>query len=205
MSRPVTNKRIEAAKKELIEIENAKTEEVALEQPSTVEPPPFGGGHLIGLMVNPSSIELQQLQGFDEYGLSMSRSYGGSLYLPLVEHCKALIESDSPAMKAAGTLHINDRFMIRRKNSQLWTEAEQAMYDATQAVGQQLLDKGAIGPLVFPRVEIMGHFGPEILPSHYIPSCGIYEEQGMDNDDGIILRNFIAFMAKPDRWTLEIL
>lgn len=200
---PVTKERLEAAKQKLIALEEGgkiqtPPDDIA-EEPEVEDPIPFGGGYLIGLMVNPSSLELQQLQGYDRHGLSFSRSYGGSSYLPLFEHCKALIRSDSPAKRKAGEDHLNDRFMIIRDTSPPLTAAEQAMYNAAQDVGQQLLDKGAIAPLVFTKVEVLGHFGPEILKNHYIPSCGI------DASEETIIEAFTAFMDNPDRWTLEII
>jgi hypothetical protein len=196
---PVTKERLEAAKQKLIDLESNMDapEEVAADNTAEVEPPPFGGGHLVGLMINPSSIELQNLVGFDKYGFSFSRSYGGSLYLPLVEHCITLQQSSSQVLKQEGDKHINDRFMLIRDTSPPLTDAEQAMYNAAQDVGQQLLDKGALPPLVFPKVEVMGHFGPEILKNHYIPSCGI--EGGEDT----IIEAFTAYMSKLDRWIWE--
>ena len=163
------------------------------------EGPAFGGGYLVGLIVNPSPEELKDAAGFDGDDFSCARSYGGCSYLPLIQYCKEKIKSKSHVERVLATSHINDRFMLKRNTTATFTEAEEAMYREAHIVGQQVLDKGAVGPIVFIKVQVIGHSGPEILKNHYIPSCGINSTA-----DGV-LASFKQFMSQPQRWVLEVL
>jgi len=165
--------------------------EVKSEEP-VADPPPFGGGTLLGLVINPTSAEVQALTGYDESGFSNSRTYGGSLYLPLQQHCSRLVESTDPVDRMVGYKHLSDRFMIKRAATAPFSEAETNMYNAAQQIGQDLLDKGAIPPLVFPRVSVFGHRGMEMLDGYWIPSCGYRLED--------VVEVFQSFMAKPENW-----
>jgi len=181
----VNKKKLEAVKKELMG-GTGTPEEEAVEETA----PAFGGGYLVGLIVNPSPEELVEVQGFDADSLSLSRSYGGNVYLPLLQYCKNIDN-------AAGRSKAGDRFMLKRDTAPPFTEAEESMYQDAHIIGQQLLDKGAVGPIVFVRVQVIGHSGPEVLKNHYIPSCGIA------NGPNEILAAFKLYMSKPQRWIFQ--
>jgi hypothetical protein len=182
--------------KELKEkIEILKNHNIPVPEPEEVEEKediPFGGGELVGLIVNPTSKEIQALQGYDDLGFSHSRSYGCSQYLPLVQWCSKLTESTDPVDRMIGWKHLGDRFMVRRPTGAIFNPAEKAIFDEAQKVGQHLLKRGALYPLSFPAITVIGATGPTTLPGHWVPSCGFRE--------GIILQSFIDFMDTPENW-----
>lgn len=156
------------------------------------EAPPFGGGELVGLIINPSPKEIQALTGYDEDGFSNSRSYGCSLYLPLQKYCSRLVESTDAVDRMVGRACMGDKFMVKRRTTAPFTEAEEAVYREAHKVGEGLLERGAVGPIVFPQVSVMGHLGFDTLPGHYIPSCGFRRDN--------VLKEFKTFMENPERW-----
>ena len=169
-------------------VEAEKEKLVKTEEPEQ----PFGGGELLGLIVNPTAKEVSEAQGFDKYGLSHGRSYGCSQYLPLVQHCNMLISSEDRIDRMIGYKRLGDRFMIKRSTGAPFSPAEEAIYRKGHEVGQNLLDKGALYPLTFPSIAVMGHTGFETLPAHWIPSTGFANAE--------ILPAFLDYMEDLSRW-----
>lgn len=169
-------------------VEAEKEKLVKTEEPEQ----PFGGGELVGLIINPTAKEVQALVGYDEYGLSHSRSYGCSTYLPLVRHCSQLTESDNPIDRMVGYKRLGDRFMLKRPTGAPFSLAEDAIYKEAHKVGQNLLDRGALYPLSFPSISVMGHMGHEPLAGHWVPSCGFADTE--------ILPAFLDYMEDISRW-----
>lgn len=175
-----------------VQVTKKPTQPEAKEPQNQDEGPPFGGGTLVGLIINPSPETVQKAQGYDEFGFSHSRSYGGSIYKPLQDYCSKLLESDSEVDRRIGREHLGDRFMVKRPNEPAYSEAEEAMYAQAHKAGVALFESGAVGPIVFPQVSVLTHAGMRPHPGHYIPSCGEEEE--------LILDEFIDYMEVPERW-----
>ena len=91
-----------------------------------------------------------------------------------------------------GYKRLGDRFMIKRSGSAPFSPAEEAIYKEGHKIGQNLLDKGALYPLTFPVIAVMGHTGFEPLPGHWIPSCGFADTK--------ILPEFLDYMEDLSNW-----
>lgn len=194
-NKPITKERAEQMQEKISILKNHNVQ-IAQPEDKQETPPdkeiPFGGGQLLGLIINPTPPEVQALQGYADCGFALSRSYGCSQYLPLVQYCSRLIRSDDAVDRMVGYKHLGDRFMVRHPMSAPFSEAEEAIYQEANKVGQHLLERGAMYPLTFPSISVLGHNGLEPLAGHWVPSCGYLHDE--------VLSAFTEYMKEPANW-----
>ena len=161
------------------------------EQPLQEDVAPFGGGTLLGIIVDPSTSEAREATGVDPFEFSNSRTFGCSSYQPWSEFCKGLTQDENAVTRMVGWEHINDRFLVERPVEISWSDSEFNILCNTRSHADKVFREGAMRPLVFIPVGITTPVGEQPVPHHYIVSPGFTSRDTLE-----IFERFMKSSAK---------